>query len=147
MKVIAGGRGAVNPYAAIAKPYLEEFHKKMIERRGGTRVEVAFNKFSPPERKAIFVLGNASADIWPGKMARLGQEQIDFNYTQFSAQEKLTLISGMRALKKLADKLPLSQPGEEAADRIMRKALENEVPTAEVTRETILPDRNGTSGS
>ncbi|MDU6431718.1 MAG: hypothetical protein E6556_01875 [Pantoea sp.] len=121
MKVIAGGKRAANPYAAIAEPYLQQFHQKMIKQRGGTVIECAFNKFSAAERKAIFVLGNAKAESWPGKMAKLGQEQIAFKYDQFTAQEKLTLISGMKSLKELSDRIPYSRPGEEAAERFAKE--------------------------
>lgn len=145
MKVIAGGKRAANPYAAIAAPYLQEFHQKMLVQRGGTAIECAFNKFSAAERKAIFVLGNAKAESWPGKMAKLGQEQIGFKYEQFNDQEKLTLISGMRSLKELSDRIPYSRPGEETAERLAkedaakRKAQRNnseqheDVPVSSVT--------------
>lgn len=152
MKVIAGGKRAANPYAAIAAPYLQQFHKKMIEQRGGTAIACAFNKFSAAERKAIFVLGNAKADSWPGKMTRLGQEQIEYEYCQFSAQEKLTLISGMKALKELSDRIPYSRPGEEAAARIAEEEAEKrkaqnsdeesqkDVPTSSVSDVTEISD-------
>lgn len=148
MKAIAGGKKAANPHAAIAAPYLQEFYQMMNDKRGGTVIECAFNKLTAAERKAIFVLGNAKAEIWPGKMARLGQEQIQFNYNQFSEQEKLTLISGMRYLKSLSERIPYSRPGEEAAARfaeeetVKRKAQKDEdekkedVPTSSVSNLT-----------
>lgn len=152
MKVIAGGKRAANPYAAIAAPYLQQFHQKMIERRGGTVIACAFNQLSAAERKALFVLGNAKAECWPGKMARLGKEQIEYNFSQFSEQEKLTLISGMKLLKELSERIPYSRPGEEAAARFdeeeaeKRKAQKDEnkqkedVPTSSVSDLTEIPD-------
>lgn len=126
MKVIAGGRGAVNPYAAIARPYLDEVNQKLdVIRRA--KIEAAFNKLSTGERKAIYVLGNEKAEKWPGKMELLSQTHIDYEYSHFNEKEKLTLICGMMALKHLSAKVPYSMPGEEALARITR---ETEVPDA-----------------
>lgn len=154
MKIIVGGKRAANPYAAIAAPYLQQFHQKMIEQRGSTVLACAFNKLSAAERKAIFVLGNTKAERWPGKMGKLGQEQIGFTFNQFTEKEKLTLISGMKYLKDLSDRIPYSRPGEEAAARFAEQEAEKrkaqkdekqseeheEVPTSSVSDVTEITD-------
>ena len=145
MADIENGEGAVNPYAAIAAPYLRKFHKTRVEKCAGTPLERAFNKLSAPEKKAVFVLGNAKAEIWPGKMAKLGHNQIAFEYSQFSEQEKLTLISGMKSLKELSDKIPYSRPGEEGAARLTEHdgsdgEESEETPISCVTNVTEPPD-------
>lgn len=115
MRIIAGGRGAVTPYAAIARPYLEKFHKQVDEMRGGSKMALAFNKLNRAERKAVFVLGNALAFCSPRQMDKLSEQHIDLNYGQLSEKERLTVIRGMKEIKKLANKIPYSPPGEEKA--------------------------------
>lgn len=115
MRIIAGGRGAVIPYAAIARPYLEKFHKQVDEMRGGSKMALAFNKLNRAERKAIFVIGNALAFRSPRQMDKLSEQHIDLNYGQLSEKERLTVLRGMKEIKKLSNKIPYSPPGEEKA--------------------------------
>ncbi|UWS30651.1 hypothetical protein [Erwinia pyrifoliae] len=121
MRIIAGGRGAVNPYAAIARPYLEKFHKQVDEMRGGSKMALAFNKLNLAERKAVFVLGNALAFRSPHQMDKLSEQHIVLNYGQLSEKEQLTVLRGMKEIKKLANKIPYSPPGEEEALKNPRK--------------------------
>ncbi len=114
MRIIAGGR-AVTPYAAIARPYLEKFHKQVDEMRGGSKMALAFNKLNRAERKAVFVLGNALAFCSPCQMDKLSEQHIDLNYGQLSEKERLTVLRGMKEIKRLSNKIPYSPPGEEKA--------------------------------
>lgn len=122
MKIIAGGRGAVNPYAAAAEPHLKEFHAKVDAMRGGSRMALAFNKLNIEERRVIFILGNALANASPLSMDKLSERHISHDYSQFSQKEKLTVIRGMKQVKRLASKIPYSPPGEEEALKNPRQA-------------------------
>jgi len=143
MRIIAGGRGAVNPYAAIAQPYLERFHKQVDAMRGGSKMALAFNKLNMAERKVVFVLGNSLAALSPVHMAKLREKHVSLNYEQLNEKEKLTVIRGMKEIKKLANKIPYSPPGEEEALKNPRKiapaSLEDyhaddaEIPSSHVT--------------
>lgn len=121
MRIIAGGRGAVNPYAATAQPYLEKFHKQVDEMRGGSKMALAFNKLNMAERKVIFVLGNSLATLSPLQMDRLNEKHVSLNYEQLNEKQKLTIIRGMKEIKKLANKIPYSPRGEEEALKNPRK--------------------------
>lgn len=125
MKIIAGGRGAANPYAAVAEPHLKEFHAKVDAMRGGSRMALAFNKLNIEERRAIFILGNALASASPLLMDKLSEKHISLDYNQFSQKEKLTVIRGMKQVKRLASKIPYSPPGEEEALKNPRQAAPN----------------------
>lgn len=125
MKIIAGGRGAVNPYAAAAEPHLKEFHAKVDAMRGGSKMALAFNKLNIEERRVIFILGNALASTSPLLMDKLSERHISLDYNQFSQKEKLTVIRGMKQVKRLARKIPYSPPGEEESLKNPRQATPN----------------------
>lgn len=115
MRIIAGGLVPVNPHAAIARPHIDAFHKKVDAMRGGSKMALAFNKLNMAERKVVFVLGNSLATRSPQVMEKLSEKHISLNYDQLTAKEKLTVIRGMKEIKKLANKIPYSPPGEEEA--------------------------------
>ncbi|WLS78824.1 hypothetical protein Q3V30_20775 [Erwinia pyri] len=135
MRIIAGGLGTVNPYAAIARPYLEKFHQQVDEARGGSKMALAFKGLSTEERRVIFILGNGVAIRSPREMEKLTERHILLSYEELSNKEKLTVIRGMKEAKKLAAKIPYSPPGEE-------EALKN---PRTVTPETLDDYQNGDS--
>lgn len=115
MRIIAGGRGVGNPFGAIARPYLDKFYQQVDEMRGGTKLELAFNRLTIAEKRVVFILGNAKAENMPERMSKLTERHIDIGLRQLTDKEQVTAITGLREVKKLADKIPYSRPGEEKA--------------------------------
>lgn len=66
-------------------------------------------------RLLYFVPGNSLITLSPLQMDRLNEKHIILNQEHLNEKEKLTVIRGMKEIKKLANKIPYSPPDEEDA--------------------------------